>query len=34
MDEAQLIAEFRSANLTRRMIAMNELVDSIGAAAL
>ena len=33
MDEAQLIAEFRSANLTRRMIAMNELVDRIGGAA-
>src|SRR6185295_15185779 len=30
----ELIAEFRSANISRRMLAMNELVDRIGSAAL
>src|SRR5688572_18203978 len=33
MHEGELIAEFRSANITRRMLAMNELVDRIGGAA-
>jgi putative heme-binding domain-containing protein len=33
-DATQLVAEFRSPNLTRRMLAMNELVDRVGGSAI